>query len=238
MAMVPRHYWSGRYGKTRAVKALQWALKTTGHPLEEYPRLMTRRFFEEFKLTQPLVTQFQSNRFAFLDAAFPGKFRAWQFNSTPRGYFSSKENVVGAVRWLVEERLLIPLSSMTKVEIWDQKIAHKVTTAVFTRHGLGGLVQQYRSPESLLRLAYPDQFFPWSFRSCAKGKWIGKEGKKLAAQATRWLLDEYLMLDPDDPAVKPKIFLKNGLGGMLKICFKTDVRAAVLNAYPERIEKT
>jgi hypothetical protein len=233
MARAPIRHWSGHGGRDRAIAALKEALSATGHPTEFYPKILTERFFEEFKLTCPLQKLFGTH-FAFLDAAFPDRFQPWELPVTPRGFFDKRDNVIAATRWLVEEKLRIPLSKMTVHTAWAERVADRVTKEVFAAHGLREIMATYKSPEPVMRLTYPSTFLPWSFQR--KGKWNGTDGRQLAARATRWLFDEHLKLTPFDERVSCETFRRNGLWGMLTakgLGFNTSPVAALRNAYPE-----
>lgn len=233
MARAPMRHWSGRGGRERAIAALREALVATGHPEEAYPKLMTERFFEEFKLTSPLQKLFGSH-FAFLDAAYPDRFKPWELPVTLRGYFDDQDNVVAATRWLVEEKLGINLSKMSINQAWEARVADRVTKEVFAANGLREIMATYKSPEPVMRMAFPDKFLEWSFQR--KGKWNGEDGRRLAARATRWLFDDHLKLSPLDERISCETFRRNGLWGMLTakgLGFNTSPVAALRNAYPQ-----
>lgn len=233
MARAPMRYWSGRGGRERAIAALKEALAATGHPEEVYPKLMTERFFEEFKLTSPLQKLFRSH-FAFLDAAYPDRFKPWELPVTLKGYFDDKNNVVAATRWLVEEKLGIKLSKMSIDEVWEARVADRVTKEVFAANSLREIMASYKSPEPVMRMTFPDKFLDWSFQR--KGKWNGEQGRRLAARATRWLFDEHLKMSPLDERISCETFRKNGLWGMLTakgLAFNSSPVAALKNAFPE-----
>lgn len=233
MAQAPMRHWSGRGGRERAIAALREALAATGHPEDLYPKIVTERFFEEFKLTSPLQKRFGSH-FAFLNAAYPKRFHPWEMAVTPPRFFENPANVVAATRWLVEQRLGIPLSTMSVREVWRGRYADAVTKEVFVTNGLSEIMATYKSPEPVMRMAYPGKFLEWSFQR--KGKWEGRAGRKLAAKATRWLFDEYLGVSPLDVRITCETFRQNGLWGMLtakSLGFRTSPLAALKNAYPE-----
>ncbi|MEA2701908.1 MAG: hypothetical protein QOE22_617 [Candidatus Parcubacteria bacterium] len=228
MVRAPRNYWN----LERAVESLQNALRETGRPPEEYPKLLTRSFFENAGLFSPLTSLFGRDRFAYLNQAFPNRYHPWEFAKTPKGYFDLKENVIRATRWLVEEKLGIPMLTLTAGEIWDRRLETTLTRRAFSEHGLEAIIKAYGSPEPILRLVYPDKFLPWSF--CTQGKWVGSEGRVTAALATMWLLDEHLEISPLSPLVTPSLFRKYGLAGMLSSKnVGLSLRELLRSAYPE-----
>ncbi len=230
---APQRYWSGNGGRGRAVEALRLALRETGCSPEQYPKLMTDRFINEFRLGCPMHTLFDWNRFKYLNEAFPGQYRPWEFSITPRHFFDFPENVKEAVRWLVEKKLGILMETLTVDEIWDQRVTGKVTKDVFCDYGLREIMAIHKSPEPALRLTYPGKFLPWSFKK--RGKWMGKKGKELAACATRWLIEEHFKISPSSAMIDCEFFRQNGLWGMLtakSLGFNTSPRRALENAYP------
>ena len=168
-----------------------------------------------------------------MDAAFPGKYHPWEFSITPRGYFDSLENQIKAVKWLVEEKLGYNMPNLSVFDVWEQKIALKITKETFSEYGLREIVATHFSPEPVLRMVYPDKFLPWSFPS--KPKWKGEKGRLLAAEATRWVVEELAGLSPSSPNLGWKFFVKNGLRGMITaktLGFNSSPKAALTNAYP------
>jgi hypothetical protein len=233
MKRAPNKYWSGRGGKSRAAKVLRMALESTNIEPSQYPKLLTTKFFEEFKLTSPLWSQFGSH-YAYLNAAYPGVYHCWELPQTPRGYFDHVENVHKAVKWLVEEKLRFPIPELTVKEIWRQRIAVKITKETFSEHGLREVMAIYKSPEPILRMVYPGKFLQWSFQS--KSKWRGEKGRQLAAEATRWFVEDYLKVLPTSPILTWDMFRKNGFNGMISargLGFNSSPRAALSNAYPK-----
>lgn len=232
MSRVTNGYWSGSKGRERAIQALQNALKESGCDQALYPKLVTDKFLTEFRLAVPWQKVFGWDRFAYLDAAFPGSYHPWEFSVTPKFYFDSPENIIKAVRWLVEKKLGYDMEKLSVCDIWRQQIAMKITKVTFSEHGLRKIIAIYKAPEKALRLAYPDKFLQWSFQR--KSKWQGEAGKQLAAKATRWVIEDYLGLTQETVKVSCKFFSNNGLWGMLtakSLGFNASPQKALLNAY-------
>jgi hypothetical protein len=233
MARAPNKYWSGRGGRSRAKKVLRSILEETGIDPEQYPKLITQRFLGEFKITTPVLKLFKTH-YGYLNAAYPGRYHPWEMPYTTPNFFENKANVVKAVRWMVEEKLHYPIPDLTVKEIWRQRIALKITKEVFSQYGLREVMATYQSPEPVLRMVYPGKFLDWSFQN--KSKWKGEAGKKLAARAVRWWVEDYLKLHPTSAELDWKMFVKNGFHGLItsrSLGFNSSPRAALRNAYPE-----
>lgn len=233
MTRAPMRYWGGRGGRSRATKVLRSILEETGIDPEQYPKLVTQRFLIEFKITTPVLKLFKTH-YGYLNAAYPGRYHPWEMPYTTANFFEKKANVIKAVRWMVEEKLHYPIPYLTIKEIWRQRIAQKITKKVFSQYGLREIMATYQSPEPVLRMVYPGKFLDWSFQT--KGKWKGEEGKKLAARATRWFVEEYLELHPTSADLTWNMFIRNGFHGLITsraLGFNSSPRAALRNAYPE-----
>lgn len=232
MKQSPMRYWSGRGGRDRAASVLRTALESTGYDPRHYPKLMTTAFLREFKLTAPLWTLFGSCH-AYLDAAYPGRYRPWELAVTPAGFFDRKANVIAAVRWMVEERMQIPMSHLDRSAVWDRNIARLITKEAFSEHGLRAVIARYVTPQRVLRMVYPNKWFPWSFDE--KQKWSGPKGRRLAAAATRWLIEDHLGIKPISTKITNETFRQNGFSGMMtsrKLGFNCSTAAILKNAYP------
>lgn len=233
MQRVVNNYWKGKVGKRRAIEAIRKVLIETMYDEDEYPRLLTWDFFEEFRLAVPLQKIFKCDRFAYLNEAFPDQYHPWEFSITPKFYFDESPHVEKAVRWLVEEKLEFDIPSLSVKEIWKYQIGRKITKEKFVEYGLREIIAIFHSPEPILRKIYPGKFMPWAFQS--SGKWKGEIGKKRAAIATRWVIERYLGLSPHTVKVSCEFFREHGLWGMLtakSLGFNSSPKAAMRNAYP------
>ncbi len=238
MLRVPNGYWGSEKkkggGRSRAIKALKKALESTEYPSELYPKITTYKFFVEMRLTFPLNKFFDWSQFAYLDAAFPGKYKPWEMNFSSKGFFDKKENVVLAVKWMIEEKMNIPMNDLTVYDVWESGIGKKITKEIFSFYGLRVILAQYNnSPGKILSDVYPEKFLPWSFPS--KEKWKGEKGRKLAAEATKWVIEEYMKTSPLSSAIGYRFFVENGLHGMItsrSLGFNSSPKAALINAYP------
>jgi hypothetical protein len=218
MSRVPNGYWgSGKklgWGRYRAINALKKNLENTGYPLELYPKIVTYQFLVEVGLTVPLNKFFGWSLYSYLNAVFPQRYKPWEMNFSPRGFFNEKENIVLAVKWMVEEKMKIPMEELTVYDVWERGLGKKITKEIFSFYGLREVLAQYNnSPGKILIDVYPEKFLSWF--SPSRFKWKGESGKKLAAQATRWVIEEYAGISPLSFEIGYRFFIENGLHGMI-----------------------
>ena len=119
----------------------------------------------------------------------------------------------------------------------DYKVMKNLNLNVFKRFKLGGMIQIVfnSSVYAALNNAYPGKYKPWQLRNVPIGYW----NKTTEAEATRWLIEDRLKLDDNVSTKKlsKKVFLRNGLYGMLNNKFNGNVGKALDNAYPTKPEK-
>lgn len=227
------NYWQGEKGRERAIIELRNALERTEMPKDFYPRLMTEDFLKKFGLHGAIQAVFKHHPYDYLNAAYPNVFMPWEMPYTPSLFFDNPRNVVAATKWLVEKKLGYNISELSREEIWRQQIAAKISKEDFCDHGLRVIMKHYGSPQIPMKMTYPGMFFPWSFQS--KTKWRGKKGKRVAAIATRWVIERYAKISPDYKDITCSFFMRNGLWGMLTskiLGFNCSPKKALENAYP------
>lgn len=235
MAKVPNNFWSGKRGQKRAIKLLIKALKESNYQYSDYPILLTEKFIQRIGLATPYCKHFRSCPYLFLDAAFPGVYKPWELPVTPKGYFTdNNDRDKEAVRWLIEKRLAIEINGMSEFDIWRKKISKLITKETFECNGLRGLLMKYHnSPELLVKMTYPGKFMEWDFPG--HRKWKGSAGLSLAARATKWVIEEYVGVEPTGSDIGYRFFVENGLHGMITsrtLGFNSSPKRALENAYP------
>jgi hypothetical protein len=147
----------------------------------------------------------------------------------PNNFFHGKEGKRRAgviTRYLLEDKLGVPTDEIPKT-------IHK---KLFYENGLTWMLGSCFdwSPYRAIDNAYPGRFHKWQFN--VKGMWQGPDRYRLAAQATRWMIEDV----EDCPVcdiprnISATTFGKHNLRGMLSVCFKGSFFRAIENAYPGR----
>ena len=108
----------------------------------------------------------------------------------------------------------------------------KLSEKTFKDNKLGGMLTRVfaNSPYAAINNAYPGKYKPWQFEHVPKSYWT----KERAVEATIWLIEEKLKWSEDTllENLSARIFIKNGLGGMLVGVFDCSPYAAIDNSYP------
>lgn len=142
---VSNNYWT----EENAIEAIKWLVeeKLNIRKEEDIPRKITQSVFAEHGLERILQLFFNKSTYKAINAAYPNKFKPWQFKSTPKGFWND-ETQVEAIQWLVEEKLKIsPVESLSKINKED-----------FINNGLGGMLgATYKGNyKKALKDAYPE----------------------------------------------------------------------------------
>jgi len=147
----------------------------------------------------------------------------------PNNFFQGELGRVRAsqiTRYLLEERLALRVDDIPRA-------IHK---KLFYDNGLTWMLGSCFdwSPYRAIDNAYPGRFHKWQFN--VKGMWQGPDRFKLAAEATRWMIEdqEKVQVDQIPQRISATTFGKYNLRGMLSVCFRGSFFRAIENAYPGR----
>lgn len=141
---TPKDYWTLETGR----EATKWLVEiklneSTGNIVN----LPSSRTFKRNGLGGMLTTLFNDSPYEALNSAYPNKFKPWQLNMAPKGYWTL-ENGIQATKWLVEEKL----------KLSPNCIKGNVTQNSFVENGLRGMLMTCfnKSYKKALRTTYPE----------------------------------------------------------------------------------
>ncbi|MBI2548779.1 DUF4046 domain-containing protein [Candidatus Woesearchaeota archaeon] len=231
--VTTRGFWRGKEGREHAKAALRWFVeKRLKIPLHEVPLHINIKTLTAHGLSGLLgrTTPYQS-QWELVNDTYPGLFKPWDFKVIKRSYWQGeqgKRHIREATKWLIEEKLKIPL---------DQ-IPTTITVYHFKKHRLNGALSVCgNSPAAVIENAYPGLFKPWDFKVIKRGYWQGEQGKRHAGEATRWLIEEKLKipLDQIPTTITTYTFYDQRLTGVLSAC-RRSIYGVINNAYPGRFK--
>ena len=193
---------------------------------EDVVKKLGTKTFKDNGLKGMLTNVFDGSSYAAINNAYPGKYKPWQFANVPLSYWT-KETVAEATKWFIEEKLK-----------WtEEDVVRRLNTKTFYDNRLRGMLKIFDcSPYAAINNAYPDKYKPWQFAKVPLSYWT----KETAAEATKWLIEEKLKWSEDTllENLSARIFIKNGLSGMLHAVFANSPYAAINNAYPGKYVKS
>lgn len=226
----PDGYWRNGDSKKNATKCTKYLVEEIlGYSDKELKENCTKEMFVKNKLGGMLQYYFKNSPYNAINNAYPGKFKEWEFKYVPMGYWRDKENAINAIKWMIEEKL----------KYSDKELKENLTYNTFRSYGLAGMMQHCfnNSPYNAINSAYPGKFKEWEFKYVPMYYWKNKEN---GVKATKWMIEEKLSLSEKEIKEKlsAKLFIDNGLHGMLHHCFNNSPYEAINYAYPNKYRKT
>lgn len=146
----PNGFWVPPFGITYAVNILKYVIEdilkwNENDIIEKYDV----NLFKKYKLCGLLAGVFNNSPFEALNAVYPNKFQAWQFNRKPFNYWKKDKNVIEAVKHVYEDELGI----INAEEIYDIR-DHK---GIFDKYGIRAIPRiQNKSIHEIIIMAYPE----------------------------------------------------------------------------------
>ncbi|NLF97338.1 MAG: Flp pilus assembly complex ATPase component TadA [Candidatus Riflebacteria bacterium] len=197
-----------------AREALEWLMtEKLGCSRGDLPVMLSRAIFKENNLGA-LLEKFNDSCFQLVNNLYPNVFKPWQFaEEEPLIWFQEDrlEVAASATRWLIEERLGMPVEEIPK----------RISIREFHTNGLSKLLDLFnQNLAQVIENAYPERFKPWQFNE-QSDLWKSPEAMETARQATEWLINDRLHITPEKAAqhLTRRHFINNGLGQMLGSLF-------------------
>ena len=153
-SFVPRGFWND---KENGIKATKWLieekLKLNDKELKER---LSKKLFIENGLTGMLNICFNNSPYDAINAAYPNKYKEWEFKNVPRSYWNEKENSIKATKWLIEEKL----------KLSDEELKEKLSQKLFTENGFRSMLTCCfsNSPYEAINTVYPNKFKKSDFK--------------------------------------------------------------------------
>ncbi|MBQ3420479.1 MAG: DUF4046 domain-containing protein [Romboutsia sp.] len=225
----PAGFWQQADAKENAAKCTRYLIEEIlKYNEDDIKKNLTSKLLRDNKLSGMLLKCFKNSPYQALNNAYPNKFKEWELKIVPMGYWNNKENAIKATKWLVEEKL----------KLSDEEIKKQFSQKLFIENGLGGMLAicfNY-SPYEAINKVYPNKFKEWEFNYVPMGYWENKEN---GIKATKWLIEEKLKLSDDEvrKKISAKLFIENGLSGMLQYCFKNSAYKAINSVYPNKFKE-
>ena len=212
-----------------AIKAALEKLRFRVQKPEELPEHFTEQFIADSGLEQIYLWANRS-RAAMIELALPGKFKAWQFNETDQWLENRDTNTCAreALEWLMTSKLGCSRGDLPTM----------LSRAIFKENNLGALLEKFSdSCFQLVNNLYPNVFKPWQFAEEEPLIWFQEDRLDVAANATRWLIEERLGMPAEEIPKRISIreFHTNGLSKLLDL-FNQNLALVIENAYPARFK--
>ncbi len=143
---TPKNFWNLETAK----EATKWLIEEKLKWNDEQVRKNIKQIvFIQNGLSGMLTKVFNGSIFAAIENAYPGKYKPWEFKSTPRNFWNL-ETAKEATKWLIEEKLK-----------WsDEQVRENFTSEIFVQNRLCGMLRVLFKGSSFAALenAYPGKY--------------------------------------------------------------------------------
>lgn len=176
--------YEGEEGRKIAAQEVRDLFKRLNIPEEKIPYAVSARLFFDNKASTLLETAYRGSTYRAIEAAYPGKFKPWEFKRRPRGIWQGKDayrNAAEATKWLIEEKL----------KISSKEAPDKLTRDAFIEHGLSGMLHLLFGwdPYRALINAYPKKYSVDDFQKAEEKK--KTRFAKVGEEDTMFIIKKY-----------------------------------------------
>nr|WP_240514670.1 hypothetical protein [Bacillus cereus] len=137
--------------KQIALEALKWTIEVKKQmDKEEIRKKVSVNWFTQIGLSTPLERYWNHSPFSMINELYPGCFNEWEFQMTPRNYWT-KKRVLEALKWTIEE----------KEQLTTEQLVKLFSRKWIINQGLRTPLDQFWSsnPHAMLSELYPNKLF-------------------------------------------------------------------------------
>lgn len=203
-SMSSINYWKNKENRVNAIKnMIENVLKWDENQVKNN---LSQKTFKEHRLSGLFYNYYNGSPYQVLEEVYPQKYLPWELSCSPLGYWDIKENRIKAVKWIFETKLKWSIDDIKK----------NVSQNIFKEYGLASLLgKQKGGLYTIISEAYPNQIEEWELPFTSNLYWQNKDNR---IKALNYLFNDVLKWSTEDikKNISQKIFLKNGLNGLLK----------------------
>jgi len=182
----PKNFWQNDFEENRIIGDILLKFlfeEILGWSKDDICEKLNKNIFFEYKLNQVYKIIHEKSVFNTINSVYPDKFKPWDIScvkSVPMNYWGNEENVINAIKWLIENKLK-----------WtDDEVIKNLSSSVFDDNKLSGLLDLFNgSPFKAIDKAYPNKFKMWQLKSICRNYWDDDNNIK---DAILWLIDKKL----------------------------------------------
>lgn len=217
LKITPSNYWN----RETVYEFIKWLIEEKYKLTDKAIKAIFNKTWASNKGYDCVMDFIEDDTITIINNLYPNKFMPWELQKAGLTLeYWTKENIVKAIKWLVEDKLKYKSSV---------DIKKKLSKNAFINNGLSGLLylmeKQNLSKFNLIDMTYPNKYKEWEVVRV-----IWTDEKKM--EAIKWLVEDKLKLDisEDLNKVTANHFRKYKLMGLLKV-FNNSPRDAVKFAY-------
>ncbi|MGH0610131.1 DUF4046 domain-containing protein [Bacillus cereus] len=218
---------SNSWTRKKALKALKWVIEEKEHMDNQQIRIkISVLWLAQKGLRTPLERYWNDSPFNFINELYPGRFKEWEFQMTPKNYWT-KERALEALKWTIEEKEKLTKEQL--IQVYNRKW--------IINQGLRTPLERYwnNSPYAMLNDTYPRKFKGWELNRVPCGFWT----KERALEALKWTIEEKEKLTKEQliQVYNRKWIINQGLRTPLEKFWNSNIHTMLNELYPKQFVK-
>lgn len=228
ISSFPSGFWANRSeteDKKTAIKLLRYLINDKlKFNKEEVETIVCKKFLTKYKL-HTASKLFGRSAIKYIISSFPEiDYQPWKFkkDKVPQSYWTSDENRVNAVRYLIEREFK-----------WSiEEVKEKLSWELLEENGLMTLHSYYTSLYELIKSIYP-KILPWEINNTEvpNGTWSSRRNR---IKAVKWLVKKSNL---KGNRINRNTFGVYGLSRLLAEYYCDNPKRAIKEAYGETATK-
>lgn len=136
---VANDYWTEKEGILATRWLIEEKLKWTDDDVKKY---YGKQIFIDNNLYGMIQRCFNTSPYEALNKAYPGRFNEWELICTPQNFWTKEENVLKAIKWLIEDKLRLDREEIRK-KINGEVLKKNGLVVSIEKYGVRGLIELY-----------------------------------------------------------------------------------------------
>ncbi|EEM80251.1 DUF4046 domain-containing protein [Bacillus thuringiensis] len=218
---------SNSWTRKKALKALKWVIEEKEQMDNQQIRIkISVLWLAQKGLRTPLERYWNDSPFNFINELYPGLFKEWEFQMTPKNYWT-KERALEALKWTIEE----------KEKLTKEQLIQVYNRQWIINQGLRTPLERYwnNSPYAMLNDTYPRKFKGWELNRVPCGFWT----KERALEALKWTIEEKEKLTKEQliQVYNRQWIINQGLRTPLEKFWNSNIHTMLNELYPKQFVK-
>ncbi|MGQ7871497.1 DUF4046 domain-containing protein [Bacillus sp. 1A] len=218
---------SNSWTRKKALKALKWVIEEKEQMDNQQIRIkISVLWLAQKGLRTPLERYWNDSPFNFINELYPGRFKEWEFQMTPKNYWT-KERALEALKWTIEE----------KEKLTKEQLIQVYNRQWIINQGLRTPLERYwnNSPYAMLNDTYPRKFKEWELNRVPCGFWT----KERALEALKWTIEEKEKLTKEQliQVYNRQWIINQGLRTPLEKFWNSNIHTMLNELYPKQFVK-
>ena len=187
---LPNDFWT----KETIIEATKWVIEEKLQwDDEDIKNKLTLNILRKYGINIYYLYEYFNNIYDLINEIYSNRFKPWELKNASLDEFWTKETIIEATKWMIEEKL----------QWTEEDIKNNLIIDILRKYGINVyyFYKYYDSLYDLVNDVYPNKFKSWELRNVSSNFWT----KETIIEATKWMIEEKLQWTEED--IKNKLTL-------------------------------